>query len=136
MRRNTALHLIVFLFLAALLSWAREDRLNNTGTAPAAMGTIVTSNDRNGNTRVEVKVKHMASPQSLTPSKNAYVVWIQPHGQPPQSLGQLRINEKLEGSLKATTPEKIFDVFITAEDNPRPDSPSGTEILRGSVDRK
>lgn len=136
MKRNTALHLAVFLFLVASLSWAREDRLNNTGTAPAAMGSVITSNDRNGNTKVTVKVKHMASPQSLTPTKNDYVVWIQPHGQPAKSLGKLRINDKLEGSISATTPEKIFDIFITAEDNERPDSPSGTEILRGAVDRK
>jgi len=137
MKRTTALHIAVFLFLTALLSWAREDRLTNTGAAPAAEGKIYTSTDRNGNTKVEVKVKHMATPESLTPSRHAYVVWLSPRGQQPQVLGVLRINgDTLEGSIAGTTTEKVFDVVVTAEDNPSPTSPLGTEILKGTVERK
>lgn len=125
---------IVFILLATAV-WAREDKLTNTGTAPAAQGKVITGNDRNGNTEVDVQVKHMATPQSLTPAKQAYLVWVQPHGQPAQLLGTLRVNEDLEGSLKASTPYKDFDVFITAEDQPKPDTPSSTVVLKGSVER-
>ena len=129
------LGLTVVFLLAATAVWAREDKLTNTGMAPAAQGKVITGNDRNGNTEVDVQVKHMATPQSLTPAKQAYLVWVQPHGQPAQLLGALRVNEDLEGSLKASTPYKDFDVFITAEDQMKPDTPSNTVVLKGSVER-
>jgi len=132
--RNTVLF-VIFALLLSTASWAREDRLTNTGLTPAAMGKVTTDNDRNGNTGVEVEVKHMASPESLTPPKTAYVVWIQARGKDPEILGLLRVNHELEGSLRATTPYKDFDIFITAEENPKPASPSGMVILKGTVER-
>ena len=133
--RNIALFLL-FSFLLAVTAWGREDRLVNTGAAPAAEGKVTTDNDRNGNTHVDVQVKHMATPQSLTPAKQTYLVWVQPRGKDPELLGALRVNEDLEGSLKATTPYKDFEIFVTAEENMRPESPSSMVILKGSVARK
>ena len=132
--RNIALF-VVFAFLLTVAAWGREDRLANTGLTPAAMGKVTTDNDRNGNTGVEVEVKHMASPESLTPSRTSYVVWIQPRGKDPEMLGLLRVNQELEGSLRATTPYKNFDIFITAEENPKPSAPSSMVILKGTVER-
>jgi hypothetical protein len=136
MHRRTVTLLLLFSFLLATAAWGREDRLTNTGTAPAAEGKIITDNDRNGNTGVDIEVKHMATPQSLTPARQTYLVWVQPRGKDPELLGALRVNEKLEGSLKAATTYKTFDVIITAEDNVKPDTPSSTVILKGTVERK
>ena len=135
MRNHNIVLFVVFALLLTTAAWGREDRLTNTGLAPAAMGKVTTDNDRNGNTGVEVEVKHMATPDSLTPPKTAYVVWIQPRGKDPEILGLLRVNHDLEGSLKATTLYKDFDIFITAEDNPKPSSPSSMTILKGTVER-
>ena len=134
-QRKITLLLLFSLALAAAL-WGREDRLVNTGATPAAEGKVVTENDRNGNTKVEVTVKHLATPQSLTPARQAYLVWVQPRGKDAELLGALRINEDLEGSVKATTPYKDFDVLVTAEDNMKPETPSSVVILKGSVARK
>ena len=133
--RRTALFLLFSLFLATV-AWAREDRLVNTGAAPAAEGKVITDNDRNGNTGVEVQVKHMATPQSLVPPRQTYLVWVQPRGKDPELLGALRVNENLEGSLRAATPYKDFEILITAEDSAKPESPSSAVILKGSVARK
>ncbi|HLJ29264.1 MAG TPA: hypothetical protein VKY85_21325 [Candidatus Angelobacter sp.] len=135
MRHRNIVLLAIFSLLLSAAAWGREDRLTNTGATPAAMGKVITDNDRNGNTGIDVQVKHMAAPQSLTPAKTAYVVWVQPRGRDPEVLGLLRVNEDLGGSLKATTPYKDFDVFITAEDNPKPDSPSSMVILKGTIER-
>lgn len=135
MRHRHMALFVVFTFLLTAAVWGREDRLTNTGANPAAEGKVVSNNDRNGNTDVEVQVKHMATPQSLTPAKTAYIVWVQPRGKDPEMLGVLRINENLEGSLKAATPYKDFDLFITAEENPKPDLPSDMVILKGTVER-
>ena len=126
---------VVLTFLLTSAAWGREDRLTNTGVNPAAMGKVITDNDRNGNTGVNVEVKHMAAPQSLTPAKTTYVVWIQPHGKDPEVLGLLRVNEELEGSLRAATTYKDFDIFITAEDSVKPTAPSSMVVLKGAVER-
>jgi hypothetical protein len=136
MRHRTITLFLLFSFLLATAAWGREDKLTNTGTAPAAEGKIITDNDRNGNTGIEIHVKHMATPQSLTPARQTYLVWVQPRGKDPELLGALRVNSDLEGSLKAATTYKNFDVMITAEDNMKPDAPSSTVILKGTVERK
>jgi hypothetical protein len=128
--------LVAITFLLATAAWSREDKLTNTGIAPAAEGKVITSTDRNGNTEVEVQVKHVANAHALTPPRQNYVVWVQPRGMQPQLLGALRINENLEGSLKGTTTYKDFDVLITAEDNMKPEMPSSTVVLKGTVERK
>jgi hypothetical protein len=127
--------LLIGLFLTAASS-GREGRLFNTGATPAAEGKVITSADRNGNTQVEVQVKHLATPQKLTPPRQAYLVWVQPRGKPPELLGVLRVNDKLEGSLTGTTPYKVFDISLTAEDTPHLERPSNTMVLKGTVERK
>ena len=126
---------VVLTFLLTSAAWGREDRLTNTGVNPAAMGKVTTDNDRNGNTGVNVEVKHMAAPQSLTPAKTTYVVWIQPRGKDPEVLGLLRVNDELEGSLRGATTYKNFDIFITAEDSVKPTAPSSMVVLKGAVER-
>ena len=127
--------LVVSMLLLSILAWGREDRLVNRGFAPAATGEVVSSKDHNGNTSVEVKVEHLAAPATLTPARQYYVVWVQPRGEQPQAQGILKVNTDLKGSLKTSTPAKVFDVFVTAEDSPNPVAPSGDEVLRGSVQR-
>jgi len=46
------------------------------------------------------------------------------------------VNEDLEGSLRAATTYKDFEIFITAEDSLKPEAPSSTVILKGTVERK
>ena len=136
MKNRKLIVLTLISFVLALAAAAREDKLTNTGAAPAAEGKVTTSNDRNGNTSVEIQVKHMAAPQSLTPPRSTYLVWVQPRGQAAELLGALRVNSDLEGSLKASTTYKDFDVLITAEDQTHADQPSSTVILKGTVERK
>ena len=116
MRHRAITLFLLFSFLLATAAWGREDKHGNTG--------------------VDIEVKHMATPQSLTPGKQTYLVWVQPRGKDPELLGALRVNENLEGSLKAATTYKDFDVLITAEDSMKPDAPSSMVILKGSVARK
>jgi hypothetical protein len=135
MRRKSALVLLIS-FLLAVLAWAREDRLNNTGIAPAAEGKVITSTDPNGNTEVEVQVKHLAGADKLTPPRAVYLVWVQARGKDPELLGALKVNDKLEASLKSATPYKEFDILVSAEDSAQATTPSSTVVLKGTVERK
>ena len=136
MKNHKLAVLTVMGMLLAVAAWAREDRLINTGAAPAASGKVKTDTDRNGNTEVEIEVEHLAAPRSLTPPRQGYFVWVQPRGETAQLLGALRVNSDLEGSVKGITLLKNFDVLITAEDQPNPSAPSSSVILKGTVNRK
>jgi hypothetical protein len=103
---------------------------------PAAMGVVKTKTDHNGNIVVALEAKHLAPPDRLTPSHSTYVVWIQPENKPPQELGVLTVDPTKEtATLETTVPYHRFDIFVTAEDNPKPASPSSDEVLRGVVQK-
>ena len=108
-------------------------QFTNSSIEPSAAGRVQVSHDKNGNSVVNVRVYHLADPAQLAPPKAGYVVWEQPKGMLAKNLGQLKVDHDLNGSLSATTVDKNFDVFVTAEDNLHGDVPSGPEVLRTSV---
>jgi hypothetical protein len=117
----------------ALLASASDVPLRVSDLLPAAEAKVSFEHDRNRNTTFSVHAKHLAQPASLTPPRNTYIVWVQGRGKDPQNAGVLRVNDSLEGSMSGTTPLQIFDVFVTAEDGPNVDKPSGPEVMRGAV---
>lgn len=114
---------------------ANHVRLTPATTVPAATARAEVSQDKNGNTLVDLKVEHLAPPQNLTPSKSVYVVWIQPRGAAPIKQGQLKVNDKLNGEFKTPTSYKVFKIFVTAENSASVSSPSGQEVLRQEITR-
>ena len=128
-------HLLLFIsvLILCVVASAGEIPLVASSLVPAAAGTVSYEHDRNRNIKLEIKTKHLAAPERLTPAKNAYVVWIRSTDGQTQNAGSLRINSNLEGSFQTTTPIKAFDILITAEDNPSASQPSGPEIMHGSI---
>ncbi|MCU1307313.1 MAG: hypothetical protein JWN45_2008, partial [Acidobacteriaceae bacterium] len=54
-------------------------------------------------------------------------------GKGPENQGQLKVNDNLDGSFEGSTPYPVFDIFITAEDSPAASTPSGPQLLKGSM---
>jgi len=133
MRRALPATCIAIMFVVTGLAEAKDIRLTADPSVPAAAGKAELDHDRNGNLQLKVEVKHLAKPTNLTPPKQAYVVWIQGRDKGPENQGQLKVNDKLEGSFEGTTAYQAFDIFITAEDNPAAANPSGPSVLRGSI---
>ena len=71
--------------------------------------------DKNGYTKVEVEVEHLATPENLTPPRTAYVVWFKEHDAEPLNQGLLKPGKDLKATFRSVTPLKTFDVVITAE---------------------
>ena len=111
----------------------KQVKLNPASSVPAASATAQLTHDDNGNTIVDLKVKHLAKPGNLTPSRSVYVVWVQPRGGAPIKQGQLQVNSNLEGEFKSPTTYKTFEIFVTAEDSSEVTQPSGQEVLRQAV---
>jgi hypothetical protein len=69
-------------------------------SVPAATGKINFEHDKNHNIKFHIETKHLARPESLTPPKQAYVVWIQPRSKDPQNAGVLTVDQNLQGSFR------------------------------------
>jgi hypothetical protein len=133
MRRITAL-LVFCLSFSVLAYAATKYKMTNTTSAPAARGQAEVSIDKkNGNTKVQIKVKYLASPENLASPKSMYLVWYQESGGNPESQGRLRIGKNLDGSFENTTVFKNFDIWITAESEAAIKRPAGQEVLRTTV---
>jgi hypothetical protein len=130
----TLLAAAILLFVTAAL--ADQFRMRAGESNPAALGVVHVNTDRNGNLSIVMDAKHLAPPDRLSPAHSVYVVWVQPSGKSPEVLGELRVNKQDEAaSFKTSVPYHNFDIFVTAEDSPKPDTPSSTEVLRASVQK-
>lgn len=128
------------LILAVALIWpfgggGRKIHMTAGKDTPAAQGTIqVQRGDKNNNnSKIDLKVESLAKPTALTPPHNNYVVWLEPDGQQPKNEGELRVDDDQKGELKTVTPYKRFKVFITAEESPTTQRPSGPQVLSANV---
>jgi hypothetical protein len=132
MKRCIVLMAIAFMAVTSVAT-AKKYPLTADKSVPAARGQVDVGRDKNGNTKVEIEIEHLAAPENLTPPKTAYVVWFQERGSEPLNQGTLKPNKSLKATFKSITPLKSFDVFVSAESDPNTKSPSGSEVLRASV---
>jgi len=100
---------------------------------PAAEGEAKFSKDKNGNTLVELKVRHFAPPQRLTPPKSVYVVWLETPDHDLHNIGQLKVDKDLEGKLQAVTAYPVFQLVISAENSPNVSQPGDQVVLKTRV---
>jgi hypothetical protein len=122
-----------FLFTSCA-SGPRTARMTTSQSIPGAQGSVKSSKGDNGNTSLEVEVKHLASPEQVAAGATTYVVWARPRGAgPSQNLGALRVDDDLRGTLKTVTPLQSFDVFITAEDSPTAMRPTNEQLLMVTI---
>jgi hypothetical protein len=127
------LSLFVGVMLIAGIATAKKYPFTADKSVPAARGQVDVGQDKNGNTKVEIEVEHLAPPENLTPPRTAYVVWFQERGAEPMNQGALKPNKNLKATFKSVTQLKTFDVLVTAESDPSGKSPTGQEIMRASV---
>jgi hypothetical protein len=127
---------IVGVMFALLCTAAYADKtfpMTTATTVPGAWGEVVISHDKNGNTTVKMTVKRLANLENLTPRASAYVVWLRERDGIAENKGQLKTDKNLNGSFKTVTPFKSFDVFVTAEQDPRVIGPTGSEVLIATI---
>jgi hypothetical protein len=125
---------VVFcLILAALPAAAEKYHLNPTQLVPAATGDINVDRDDNGNTKLDVKVDHLARPGSLAPARMIYVVWVQGPGGAAENIGELKVGDDLKAELKTVTPLRNFELFITGENDGQVTQPQGPVVMRSTI---
>lgn len=97
---------------------------------PAADIVAKKKQDKNGNYKLTVTAKNLASAERVSSEGKNYVVWVESASNEIRGIGRL-INKNGEtASIEALVPFNFKVVFITAEDKDEVSIPSGTEIAR------
>ena len=129
--------LLVMVSLLAIWPWSsssNEYPMKASSNVPAAAGIVKVQRDKaNGNTKLDIRVWHLANPSRLTPPANAYIVWVRPRDGAAMRTGAIRLDKDQKGEVKLVTVEKDFEVFITAEQSESADVPSDFQVLRADV---
>ena len=121
------------LALLATVALAKKYPLTAASIVPGARGNVDISKDNNGNTKLKMKVQHLANAENLTPPAAGYVIWLQGRGGDAENQGQLKVDRNLEASFETVTPLKSFDVFVTGEQDLKAKNPSGLEVLKATI---
>jgi hypothetical protein len=121
-----------------LFGCATTAPLRASTAVPAAEGHVKVAAGDNGNTKLDINVKHLARPDKLAAGATSFVVWARSPMElsaPPQNLGALRVNDDLEGSLQTVTPLKQLDLTITPEMSPAASAPTGAPVMTAHISR-
>ena len=132
---KTSKPIAIFCLLALTLSSCMTNMTFLTSTiVPAATGEVKVKKDNNSNYVLNLEVRNLAGPKSLTPPHEAYVVWMEDGRNAVKKLGQLSpgsgiLSKSLKASLSATSVTEPTRVFITAEESVDRSVPEGQIIL-------
>jgi hypothetical protein len=113
----------------------RKIQLTAASEIPAAQSFAKVSSTDNGNTKIDLSVQHLATPERVSPGSTVYIVWVRGNSSDarPQNLGALRVGSDLTGMLSAMTPLRSFELFVTPEPSQAVTEPSGRRLLYTSV---
>ncbi|MFV0391196.1 MAG: hypothetical protein ACK5KP_04830 [Paludibacteraceae bacterium] len=120
--------IVFFLIIIFLTSCGSVVKLPVSPVVPAAELTVKKKQDRNNNTKLEVKAKNLSGADRLVPPKHNYSVWIVTKEGKYVNLGRLQVDKKLRGKLKAVTPFGVSELIVTAENEGGLTYPRGTQI--------
>lgn len=139
MKNERGMMLTLLLAAAAAVSasgCAGAEKLSASSALPAAEGTLKCEKAANDNTAIDLKVKHLANPDRLTPPASVYVVWLKvDKDATPQNIGALEVDGDLSGRLKTVTALRRFELFVTGEATGQSPTPSGEPVLWANCSR-
>ncbi|MBI3549272.1 MAG: hypothetical protein HY078_09550 [Elusimicrobia bacterium] len=109
---------------------ATSPPLSTSPLIPAAEAKVKFERTRNDNTEINLRVKHLAEPEKLTPPAHTYVAWMRSSKDAaPQNIGALVVDKNLTGELQSLTPMHSFELFVTAEASGQVQQPTGKPLL-------
>jgi len=120
--RNVTLTFLTFSVVLFFVSCSNKITFEKSAVVPSAEGTVNLKQDGNNNYTVDLSLMRLADPSRLTPSKEAYFVWMETAENGVQNIGQLKtssgpFSKSLKSSLKTVTPFKPTGFFVTAEES-------------------
>jgi hypothetical protein len=119
----------ILLLLAAVIiifpmnACAQRVKFSKSAIVPAAEGTVKVRKDKNNNYLIKVNIDNLASPERLSPPRQAYVIWMVTEENMPKNIGKIKVSSKflstkLKASFETVSSIKPLRIFITAENDP------------------
>ena len=106
------------------------NKLITSNDIPAAQGGVTFSKLDDGNTGIDINIRHLAPSWKVSNEANNYVVWVQRDKEsPPQNVGMMKVYDGRHARLKTKTPLHSFDLFITTESTGQVLTPSGEKLM-------
>ena len=126
--------LMLAMFAVWPFSSSKDYHMVADQSVPAASGTVHAERDKdNQNTKLDIKVNHLARPSNLNRSATTYLVWIRPSGGAAVKQGAIGVDKNLKGEMHTVTVAKNFEIFITPEQSDTVTVPSAVEVLQTHV---
>jgi hypothetical protein len=117
-------------------SWGTSPTsMTSASDVPASEGTVKATAGDNGNTRLAIRVKHLAPAYKVQTDATVYVVWLQQPNQPLQNIGALTLSDSLVGSLDTESPYRRFTISITPEPGQQGQQPTHPPVFTADVNR-
>lgn len=131
---------LISLVVMSLSSCAQKFTFPVSSVVPSAEAEVKVKKDNNDNYQIELDVKHLNSPDRLSPPKKMYVVWMETSSGT-RNLGQLKSSSSLlsstyRASLKTVSSNKPLRFIVTAEDKADNKEPGTFVVLETKVDVK
>jgi hypothetical protein len=125
----------VFLIAAGMSGCGSDAKrpMHASSANTSGEGTVEAKRGENGNTDLQVLVKHLSSPSKVESDATVYVVWIQPHNAAIQNVGALQVDDDLVGTFNTTTPHSAFRLTITPEPSARMSAPTHDSVFSHEV---
>ena len=123
---------IVVLSITFLSSCSHKEMFAKSIIVPGASGQVKVKKDQNNNYAINVTLKDLPPSKNLVPSKDTYVLWNESATRT-TNIGQLVSSRSLfargfKASLTAVSSDKPRRIFITAENDPKTQTP-GTHVV-------
>lgn len=133
-RTEFAKGLLIVAAAALVSACAGKQTMEGTEVAPAARAEVRTEQTEGSNTKIDMRVKHLAQPEKIMPGATHYVVWVLPDGMSEaRNIGSLAVNEDLEAKYETTIPYENFRLMVTPESNRIATAPSGPVVLEQTI---
>ena len=135
MKTNRVFAVLVAVAATGCLFGGGESKqpMSASGENTSGQGTVETHVDANGNTEVELLVKHLSTPSKVATDASIYVVWIRPHNGMAQNVGALQVSDDLVGKFNTTTPHRAFTLMVTPEPSGRMTQPTHDAVFTAEV---
>lgn len=124
--KNSPLLALCFFFTSS----ATNIKFPTSTVTPAAEITATRKEDKNGNFKISVTAKNLASADRLVPPQSVYIAWIVTNTEGIRSIGRLTNKNAKTANIETLTPFAFTEIFITAEGQADISHPSGIEISR------
>jgi hypothetical protein len=125
--------LIALVFGATSCGSSKKISFVTSTVVPGAEGTVKVKKDKNQNYLVEITIENLATPRQLTPPRDSYVAWMETKQNGTMNIGQVHSSKGMfsktrRASLTTVSTFKPLRIFITAEEDPKIESP-GTMVI-------